>query len=273
MAIRRNRNVGIEIFRCFLMMLIVLHHACMFGSLSSTPAAWTLYPLTVIGVDAFVVISGWYGIDFTWTRFLRVWGVVVFYQLVSFLVGGQFVHWWFASAYLCLMMLSPLLNTAIKGLAVQRKAFLQAWVLYALAVLFSTKYFAVFSQMQSVGWTSHCVNTLVFVYVTSAMIHALFDEKIKTIRWGRWFFLSAMLLVALSLAGFHAIEWIKGIAAPCRVFGGRFAFGYDSPLIWGTAIIAFLCFKNISIQKWGGAKNCKFVRVFGTFHVWRLPVP
>lgn len=121
------RDSQVELLRCVLMFLIVLYHSQMFGAWHD--AWWNEYfhAMLIWHVPAFVAISGWYGIKFTWRKFARLWGLVFFYSVVGFAItylehgavslnkfrvdGG-----WFGATYLGLMLISPFLNAALERL-------------------------------------------------------------------------------------------------------------------------------------------------------------
>lgn len=124
------RNPNVEFFRCLLMGLIVLGHCYCRGPWYGSAAVWTLFFTTFIHwhVDAFVAISGWFGIKTTLKRFARLWGLMMFYNMI----GCALTHWlypskfswnqlfalggWFGGCYLALMLMAPLLNAGIEAL-------------------------------------------------------------------------------------------------------------------------------------------------------------
>ncbi len=181
----RNRDYGIEIFRCLLMFVIVLHHACCHGLLRTTTSAWIIYPLTIPAVDGFIAISGWYGIRFSWNKCARLWGLMVFYLIftmgftaLAHTLGWtelrpRLYGWWFAGNYLGLMLFSPFINTALETLAQTPKKLLTAVGLYTLAVFLNWIPTHLFTGVSVSGWGSHSFNTLLFVYVVTRSLHLL----------------------------------------------------------------------------------------------------
>ncbi len=266
----QSRDGGIEIFRCVLMFLIVLHHCCLHGSLATTLPSRLLSAITNIGVDGFVAITGWYGINFTWKRFSKIWFYMLFYVALFFPLTHEIQFWWFASAYLCLMLVAPLLNAAIKALSVDMKQLLHAWALYAIAITLSLKPFAEVSQMDVNGWGAHTVNTLIFVYMTMGVLRlAIENRMLPKINYAKVFLWTFVLFVCGAGILFTILKVFHlGASLPPNLSALK---GYDSPFIWGAAIIAFLYFKEINVQKWGGGeKNGRFVQLPCAFHVWRL---
>lgn len=127
-------------------------------------------------VDVFVGLSGWFGMTFSARKFGKIWGLMVFYSLVSIIVGrfGMGVSTplmvnggWFGNTYLCLMLVVPVLNAAIENLVARgsRAAWL-AWAGFAAMMMFNwisrNCYFGV------LAWDvfSHSLVQMVFVYFT-----------------------------------------------------------------------------------------------------------
>ena len=132
--LKSKRNASVELLRCFLMFLIVFHHCAYWGRWEGDGSQHVLIFLGSVAcmwhVDAFVGISGWFGIKFTWKKFFSLWSQVVFYSALSagwiaysggsvlkglkaFAVRGG----WFGAAYFFLMLMSPILNEAVESLA------------------------------------------------------------------------------------------------------------------------------------------------------------
>ena len=131
-----KRNPSIEVFRCLLMFCIVLYHCCLFNVQLPDKSYHDALPIWMLPfcmgliwhVDGFVAISGWFGIKFTLKKFFRLWGLVLFYSLLSvgvskFVLGDalslhSFIIYggWFTATYLGLMFVSPVLNAAIDHL-------------------------------------------------------------------------------------------------------------------------------------------------------------
>lgn len=132
-----KRNPNIEVFRCLLMFLIVLHHCAYCGYFKKDDSQWLMLILytgfTMWHVDGFIAISGWFGVRFSWKKFAALWGEMAFYTLLSFFwtwgVGGSFSlkslivnGGWFGGTYLMFMFFAPLLNEAIESAVVHGTA-------------------------------------------------------------------------------------------------------------------------------------------------------
>ena len=125
------RQSNIELLRIISMMLVLLVHStyASFG----TPSTWETnhYGLiiasafSVIGVNVFVLISGWFSIRLSKKSFAKILFPCLFYGLII-AVFAYFDHDfsikqclfvsnanWFISAYLGLLVISPLLNAFV----------------------------------------------------------------------------------------------------------------------------------------------------------------
>ena len=124
-----------ELMRIITMMMILLLHADFFTTGCPGYEDATMQPvvsllksfieaLTIVGVNVFVLLSGWYGIHPKRNRLADLIIQVLFFHLVGLILAfatQQTVNWrsivsfmenlWFVKAYLLLYILSPVLNT------------------------------------------------------------------------------------------------------------------------------------------------------------------
>lgn len=127
----KPRNENGEIVRCILMFGICCMHACDYGL---HLCAWWINCFYCF-LDGFVLLSGWYGIRFTWRKFFSLWGIGLFcalidaiafnvcvlnkqpsvLQFISLVKDKMFSHW-YLNCYAVLMLLAPLVNEAIERL-------------------------------------------------------------------------------------------------------------------------------------------------------------
>lgn len=183
---KKSRNANVELLRCLLMFLIVLHHSAFHGYWKDQSSPWLLTvlftALTSWHVDCFIAISGWFGIRFSWEKFLNLWGLIVFYSGVSVAVS-LFMGWkvgfdaiisagWFGGCYLMLMLIAPLLNAAIDCLHSQgKKILVKAWALMIFGVLMNWLPLHGLSGISFQG--SYSVILMIVVYVTANVMRKL----------------------------------------------------------------------------------------------------
>lgn len=156
----KERQSNIELLRLLSMLMIVVFHFNGHSLVTNAPIlmaeglAWNAtHTLTITATSVFVLISGYFGIDFKISGVLRlylrcfVWGLIgyLLYCLfcsnpvsLSTLLGRllAFTHnkWWFVITYLELYFLSPILNSAIKGF--DKRRHLVAIILFGFVTLY-----------------------------------------------------------------------------------------------------------------------------------------
>lgn len=150
-----QREQSVELLRIVLMTLIVFGHFIGFGYHSKTNSDGTLNlsaylsPLYLYHVDAFVFISGYFGINLKWKKVALLIVKMMIYSLfaiglaimimpdfrltLSSLLNNLYpisaCDWWFMAQYLYLMLLSPFLNAGIEKLN-KRQATILVGILY-----------------------------------------------------------------------------------------------------------------------------------------------
>ena len=151
----QKREQSIELLRIVLMTLIVFGHFIGFGYHSKVNPDGTLNlsaylsPLYLYHVDAFVFISGYFGINLKWRKFILLIVKMVIYSLfaiglasllmpdfritISSLLNNMYpfsaCDWWFMAQYLFLMLLSPFINAGMEKLE-RKQATILTIVLY-----------------------------------------------------------------------------------------------------------------------------------------------
>jgi len=144
----KERNSSIELLRIISMLMILAYHFFSHGNFSfniekvSVERMWMLLVQSGgnMGVDAFVIISGYFLIGntsslFNFKRIFKFWGQIFFYSFGFFLIfvifgnaefsfSGllealfpvSFPTWWFASTYFVLYLLHPFINKWLTAL-------------------------------------------------------------------------------------------------------------------------------------------------------------
>ena len=143
-----TRDSGFELLRLVLMFLIVFHHAITHGLGLDSLASWGKSPLLIhegemnlylslnnlgiYAVNAFVIISGLFGIKATWRKATTILLCVLFYTVlfsalpafisgdyhscISSLLFISHTPYWFITDYLILMLFAPVINKAYDDL-------------------------------------------------------------------------------------------------------------------------------------------------------------
>lgn len=134
------RNTSVELLRFAFMFLIVLLHVYTHGSDLDYESIYSmgndlgmalhlsLFCLCKIGVTGFMFISGYYGIRASQHKIIDLILITFFYLVLLTPFGDNvsvllFLHpfdgWWFVSAYLFIVFLSPLIEIGIKNISKQ----------------------------------------------------------------------------------------------------------------------------------------------------------
>jgi hypothetical protein len=252
---RKVRNTNIELLRIILMVMIVtLHYLSHGGILDSTPAGsknyifvWALETLSYVGVDGFVIISGYYlvGSEFKMRKLLTlivqivstsaiIYFIFAALGLAPFTRGDTFGalfpiitgKYWFATSYVGLYCLVPFLNAVVKA-ATKRQ--MQGLVLLLSLMFCSWRTF--FSQLTTMNTDGgYNVVWLVCLYFFAAYLRLYWNYKLN-----KGIYLAGYLLCCAF------VLWRKYI--------GNSAFlSYVSVPITIAAISLFLFFREIKIK-------------------------
>lgn len=141
-VVKKERSSNIELLRIIAMFLVLLVHSQFYSlglptsenlnsSAFDTILRIVTQSLSLVCVNVFVLISGWFGITFKWKGVYKLifqwWflAILVSVLLVAFgknlsIVGCiksifSFQYYWFIYSYLLLYVLSPILNAFIKN--------------------------------------------------------------------------------------------------------------------------------------------------------------
>ena len=264
-----------------LFILVVHYTGAAFGlpsreELQGEPSAGMLLrtlfeSISIIGVDCFVLISGYYGIRATWKGLVSY---VLWCLSASLLVWvaecvwhGHFLGdelWtairifsatdlWFVPAYLALYLLSPVLNGGWSALTRRRK------YLFLAGVIFLNVYLGWWcgGKMNPFGYN---VMQLVFVYFIGRL---LADEKavLSRIRPRGW-----LLLYLLFTACIFGSAFILNV---------RMAYAYNAPAVLLSAVSLFMVFavmrqRHIPWVNWVASSAFMVYLIHKSPWLWRL---
>ena len=258
----KQRNSNVELLRILCMLMVMILHfnnQCANPDLLGFPSDLTsqytwgflIECFCIVAVNCFVLISGYFGIN------LRVRSVLKLY-LQCFLVGlfsyllyvaltpstleikpllGRLMafthnHWWFVISYLCLLLVSPLLNAAIE--TISKNKLLICTILYGVIVI----YF---------GWYKHleCTNagysfvSFIFLYLIGRYIGKYMSlEWIKRRRWyfGLGYIFGSLVLFGLVMLSYSFKLNISSV------------FKYDHPFVILNACLLLLFFLGFSFN-------------------------
>ncbi len=253
-----KRDSNIELLRLICMFLIVFQHCihmCAFPEVWDTSVmsvevgvASVLLGLTYIGVNCFVLISGYYGIKLKLRSALNIYLICAIYALIGYLlhlyIDGAHVGMgllnhsifcishsklWFVKCYVGLMLLSPLINTAIEHMP--QKTY--KWVLMLLTIL--NVYFGFLWQDTMFNSDGYTIANFVYIYMIGGYISRYVDlEWIRKHRIG-----NASVYLATSLL------WAGSILLQRYIQTTWDEWGYNNPFTLIGAISFFMLFLSI----------------------------
>jgi surface polysaccharide O-acyltransferase-like enzyme len=134
MSNKKQRESNIELLRILSMLIIVIYHFLIHSIIPNSPELnYITKPLITvlhIGVICFVLISGYWGIKFSLKSFTKIFFYCSFYSILIYIFGVLLnpelfsiknsikslipIQWWFIPVYLCLFLLTPIINTQLK---------------------------------------------------------------------------------------------------------------------------------------------------------------
>lgn len=256
------RLSNFELLRIVCMLMICLLHAHTFVSgnptkteIENSPLASSfrvfIYYLTIVSVDVFVLISGWFGIRFSLKKlssllfqvlfFVVVGGIICFDQLQHLAIGGILgalvmgnSEYWFIKVYLLLMLFIPIINSYIEN---NSKKQLEFVLLGGFAFLF----FYGWMFPDSTDWILHGYSfpCFVYLYILGRYLR-LYPNRLTLCKCHNYMFI--YLGLGMISTFFELFLIMRNIDIK-----GRQHF-YFSPIIISMSVALLLMFSKIKIQ-------------------------
>lgn len=159
----KQRNPNYELLRIIAILLISLMHGIKSAYGSENPinsfACVGVNAIGNMGVTVFVLISGYFGIKFRPSKFIQLWGIVLFYSLLVF-AADCYVYdlprtlstkaflvrlytsltpitsgtSWFITSYMILFLLAPLINKGIDNITKKQFQYLLLTLLFFYSI-------------------------------------------------------------------------------------------------------------------------------------------
>lgn len=269
----KERQSNIELLRIVCMFMIVMHHFATnvwypgmahVHTPTSTGEALVLlsHCLFFIGVNCFVLISGYFSIKTSLKGFLHLYGFYAFYALLIALtqyfgdaqyaimpLGEKCFHiaihslmpwdnndFWFLNAYLALFMMAPMLNAAIASM--EKPMYLRVLVLLTILNVV----FGGFFSIDLLNTWGFCVAQFVYLYMIGGYIRKY--VTLETIKAHRWYNLGVYVMSAVLWGLFVAIQ-VYEIPFLERFFK---AFAYNNVFVLTASIGFFLFMLSFDIK-------------------------
>lgn len=276
MAKTRDRNY--EIMRIIAMLMIVCMHYLSKGGALVTPtselggtslAAWFIESFLIVAVNAYVLVSGYFGIDAdritnplqtTLRLYVQVWfysmvigavsvltGLTPFdkYDFLAYILPFSTEHYWFATAFLLLTVFMPFLNEGIKRLEkkqLQRIMMILCLVLSVVKTILPIDY----------PWDNKGYDAvwLIFMYMTGAYIKKYGLKLISSRARAIIVYILSAFIIFASFFILHSLYEATGrFGAIINAW-----YSYNSLFCYVASIGFFMAF-NPKFNK-GGPRNC-----------------
>lgn len=269
---RSNRESNAELLRIICILFILLHHFCVHAfypevlQTDMNGQSWDSHLLLFfhafffIGVNCFILISGWFSIKPKWRSFFNLYLIYAFYNLLhpfrhvakALMQGEGFVlpypvqniiartllpfshgHLWFMDCYLGLFLMAPLLNAAVNYM--NRQQHLLVLILLTVANV----YFGDFWSMNLINASEgYSLANFVYLYLIGSYLHRYISlDTINRNRW-RWFMAYCIFGVLWGICTILSAYFNNGIGA--ILVQHWHAFAYNNPIILLTSVSFFL---------------------------------
>ena len=258
------RDSNMELLRIFAMFLIMVLHAD-FASLSAPSISdcqsfpissfmrFFIEGLSVVAVNAFVILSGWYGIKpsikklssfifqalfivFLIYLFFFLIGKAPYHNLAAWLKIAFFQQYWFVQSYIILYVFTPVLNSFVE--ISNEKSFRMGLV----SLFLVQELFGFFPYANTFGWfqTGYSPLSFFFLYLLARYVRIYAAGlMIKTASY----YLCGWLLCALLAAIIAMSSSLLGYGADVLLY----VYGYTSPITIIGAIMLVVAFSRITL--------------------------
>ena len=239
-----------------MLMIMTFHYFKHSNALSTISAdapgynlMWFIYSNTVVAVNCFVLISGYFGIVFRKEKFIRFELQMIFYSVLIFLFSALYLKtvsigfsqikynlfptisrvWWFMTDYMGLMLVSPLLNIIVDHTDKKKLQTIILGLSIALVLLPSANFHPWYTG------TGFSVYNFILLYFIGRYVKLYWNKQLS------WYWYAAAYVLIISVI--------------FRTRFGIYDFAnsdpksyYDNILIVLAALLLFMVFLNIRIK-------------------------
>lgn len=263
--VKKNRDSNMELLRIISMLMIMVLHANFTAisvpsveqchdSVFTSFSRFFIEGLTVVAVNVFVMLSGWYGINPSFKKlggfifqvfflviviYLCFWGVgdVPHHSMGEWMKILFFNQYWFVQSYIVLFLFSPVLNLFIENATRDTYRF----VLLSLFIIQLVYGFLPYASVY--GWYNDGYSPLTFFFLyLLARYVKLYETSIENHHpsfYGIGWILTAFVI---ALLGFLSVYFGLGNSFI------MYFYGYSSPFVIFGAMLLLLAFFRVSIR-------------------------
>lgn len=247
-----TRQSNFELLRILCMLGVLLNHTLQTLWNIHTPTfTWEnecrifLMNMAIVAVNCFVMISGYFTIRLSWKGLAKYYLQCVFYAIILFIpciLSGNTLTFadfatipfacsrneWFVSVYLALMLISPLLNFALKNIPNENRK------LVLILLLIIDIYLGYIQQVKQVAAEGYELVHFITLYYIGNHIANLPQKEYN---YGRWAVATFFIMTILHLIKMHFF--------PISII---YSLHYNSPCVLIASALVFLCARNWTIQ-------------------------
>ncbi|MGL2995219.1 acyltransferase [Flavobacterium sp. TSSA_36] len=261
------RNSNIELLRIISMTFIVLHHFIYHGLglfnyllgksvfFDGIEVSLFINSFLIIGVNLFVMISGYYLIKFSSNSLVKLYVVCAFYGVLTYLVSSFLVDdgvinvqrvfvrllfpisyptYWFITHYVILILLSPLINFFLKNNN-QHQILILIFTFFVISV-----WFGFFRNEQHLNNGYNFIN-FILIYIIGHYLSLPNNILLRKFRSHSFL----CYIICSSLSGLFAYSLFYFKISNDLIFK---VFFYNNPLVLLSTIFLFITFLKLSFQ-------------------------
>jgi len=250
MQIERQSNI--ELCRIVAMLLVVMVHSGIvaFGDIKEYDMSYwgilTMQGFAIVGVNLFVLISGYFSVSFKLKSIARLVWICFFYAVVAwgmaYLLNRQIkytsIFWvsdsiWYIATYIGLLCFSPMLNAFINKVdRTTHKAFI-------IVLLLLQTWYEYVPRLINDFHNGYSILSFAILYLIARYVRLYgFPKFFK--KYHIWIYISCSLLIAFGLVGAVAFHFHPRGAA-------EWLLKYDNPLVIVSSLGLFAFFTQMRI--------------------------
>ena len=255
----KKRESNFELLRIVLMLLIIVGHLLLnsekLGAIGTKEYYITniMRSFTVFGVNGFILLSGYFGINLNYKKLIRLDIKILFYTWIFFVIGiVSGIHqiniikdillifpvitkrYWFITDYFVLCILSPFLNKFIQSLDREelKKLLLISGIIFYLIATFCF----MINADQIVNDSGYGMINFIYLYFIGFYLKHYYKDEHSSIFY---FYIYGIISIML-----FVVNW-----GMTKITGFYFdsLISYNTIFVLGGAISLFLAFKNLKI--------------------------
>ena len=256
------RQSNMELLRIVAMAFVVLVHTDFWALGAPTPELITAEPskafmqyvveaISIVSVNCFIFISGWFGIKPKWRSFCGLLFQILFFSFFiyfvfivcglekfsykSFLNHSNFLKLWFIPPYIAIYWLSPMINTFIEK--ADKKTVVQVLIAFVILDI-------------SLGWMKDYLHFHMVYSLLNFMLIYIIARFINHHRpcWSKHKKIIDLYVYLLSCFSIVSILYLIFFIKPSLLSQGYRIFHYNSPFVIISTISLCLFFTKIQIK-------------------------